>query len=211
MLCFILTRDAIVIFSVWLSVSIVLLFMDHGQRKTSCYYWSISRKFFWAIKQPFPPSWIAAKLHCLENALDEHWLRKSPAVILDVSKGTCPLYIVDSFWGSQVDDYLIKRLQEVGSHTLLWDVWTLLSPAIGTLVIPLYHCLWFYLLWFLCAGSTQVIGSLFYHSKWQDVENVDIFQCLKTKEHSKYKTKKKKLICFRIEKGKLQRNLLYIF
>lgn len=70
MLCFILTRDAIVIFSVWLLFSIVLLFMDHRQRKTSCYYWSISRKFFWAIRQPFPPSWIAAKPHCFGE-----WIR----------------------------------------------------------------------------------------------------------------------------------------
>lgn len=133
MLCFILTRDAIVIFSVWLSFSIVLLFMDHGQRKTSRYYWSISRKFFWAIKQPFPPSWIAAKPHCLGNELDEHWLRKSPAVILEVSEGICALCIITSFWGSQIDRCLTKRLQE-------W----ILSPCSGLRqMLPLHHGLWF--------------------------------------------------------------------
>lgn len=133
MSCFILTRDATVIFSVWLLVSIVLLFMDPGQRKTSCYYWSISRKFFWAIKQPFPPSWIAAKPHCLGNELDEHWLRKSPAVILDISKGICPLYTVTSLWGSQVDDCLIKRLPK-------W-VLTLCSEMCGCCLVRL-KALW---------------------------------------------------------------------
>lgn len=69
--CSILTGDASVTYSALLSFSIVLLFMDHEQRTTSRCYWSISRKFFWAIRQPFPPSIVN---HC-KAAMLKSWIR----------------------------------------------------------------------------------------------------------------------------------------
>lgn len=94
--CFILNGDVIVIFSVSLSFSIVLLFMDHRQRKTSCYYWSISRKFFWAIKQPFP--FPPSLMNCCKATVLRKWIRwmlfKKITRWPYISK--CPLYIITS-------------------------------------------------------------------------------------------------------------------
>lgn len=82
----------------------------------------------------FLPHELPQSHTALGNELDEHWLRKSPAVISDVSKGICPLYTVTSFWGSQIDDCLVKRLQEwIPSHLAL----TSDAPTVSQSIVPL--------------------------------------------------------------------------
>ena len=118
-------------------------------------------------------------------------VKKITSRILDVSQGTCPpLYC-----------YFVLRFTDLCRpckgitepvHTLLCKEDTVPS-AVGTLMSLLPLCLESHCA-FCIQGSPQVMRSSFFRSKWW--VTVEIFQCLKAKKWSKFKTKIKMHICF---------------
>lgn len=140
-LCLIVTRDPTAIFCHFdFHFPIVLVFMDHEQRKTN-HYWGISRKFFWVIKQPFS---LCELLQSHTSLVPWNWIRWTWAMDKETSlcNSGCliqnsTLYITVLCKGSPNLQVAWERVFGNVSFCLTGEV--LFDPIPGSLTHLVYH------------------------------------------------------------------------